>query len=178
MEKKAIEIPLSKHKMILMLVGSLLFCCGGLWLIIAQPKSSNLLLSNPTLVLLTGCIALFFFGAIAISIIYKLRNTTIGLTINEEGIIDNSSGVSGGLILWKDIVAIEKTTVVNQEFLKIITTNPQLYIDRQKSVFKKKAMLLNYKSYGSPIFISANALQTNFDTLYKTVTEKYSLYKQ
>ncbi|NHN24294.1 hypothetical protein FIA58_001285 [Flavobacterium jejuense] len=177
MKKDTIEIPLSKKKMMLKLLGSILFCCIGLWLIIKQPVSSNLFLSNPIVTLLIGCISILFFGIITISILNKFRNSNIGLTINAEGIIDNTSGISGGLILWKDIIDIQKTTVVNQQFLKIITNNPQLYIDKQKSVFKKKAMLLNYKSYGSPIFISANTLQINFDTLYETVLEKYLFYK-
>lgn len=177
MKKETIEIPLSKNKMILMLTGSLLFCCFGIWLIIKQPTMSNLFLSNSIVALTIGCISVLFFGAIAISILNKMRHSIIGLTINEKGIIDNASGISGGLILWEDIIDIEKTTVVNQEFLKIVTRNPQLYIDRQKSVFKKKAMLLNYKSYGSPIFISANALQVNFETLFEIILEQYSIYK-
>ncbi|NJM80956.1 MAG: hypothetical protein HC854_17510 [Flavobacterium sp.] len=49
----------------------------------------------------------------------------------------------------------------------IITKNPEAYISRQKGVLKRKTMQLNYKSYGSPICISANALQTNFDSLYQ-----------
>ena len=177
MKKETLEIPLSKKKMILMLIGSILFCCIGFWLLMKQPQSSNPIISNPAIVIVIGCICVLFFGVIALGILNKLKKSTIGLTINSDGIIDNTSGISSGLILWEDIIEIQKIIVVNQEFLKIVTKNPQSYIDSQKSIFKKKAMLLNYKSYGSPIFISANTLQINFDTLYVTVLEYYSHYK-
>lgn len=43
--------------------------------------------------------------------------------------------------------------------------------------FTRSAMKMNYKSYGSPISISANALQTDFDKLHKLMNEKMNEYK-
>lgn len=43
--------------------------------------------------------------------------------------------------------------------------NPQEYIDRKKSIFKRKGMDLNFKMYGSPLSITSNGLNISFDQL-------------
>ena len=94
-----------------------------------------------------------------------------------QGIIDNSSGVSAGVVLWSDIEEIKISKVMSQKFLMFIVKNPQDYIDKVTNPLKKKTVEMNYKSFGSPISISANSLQTNFDSLYKLLTEKMEEYK-
>lgn len=66
---------------------------------------------------------------------------------------------------------------MNQKFLMIIVKNPQEYIDQITNPIKRNAMKMNYKSYGSPISISANALKTDFDKLQRLITEKMNEYK-
>lgn len=77
--------------------------------------------------------------------------------------------MSAGLIEWDDIVELQIENVVNQKFIMVIVSNPEKYINRQKSSLKKMAMGRNYKSYGSPISISANGLKTNFEELYRLI---------
>jgi hypothetical protein len=59
----------------------------------------------------------------------------------------------------------------------VMVKNPEDYIRRVTNPFKRKGIQINYKSYGSPIFISANSLQTNFDKLYDVLIEKMKEYK-
>lgn len=54
----------------------------------------------------------------------------------------------------------------------IVVRNPQDYFDKVTNPLKRNAMKMNYKTYGSPISISANALQTNFDKLHNLLIEK------
>ena len=169
-----IEIPLSKNKLILMFLGSLIFVALGLWFVIKPPTISNRFLNNPTLILTVGIAAILFFGLCTIFLAKKLPDRTPGLIINDLGITDNSSGVSAGLILWSDIVAITVENVANQRFIMVIVKNPYDYINRQTGFIKRKAMEINYKSYGSPISISANGLKSNFVELYKIILDKYN----
>ena len=171
------EIPLSKKKMLLSLAGSLLFVLLGIWFILQPEQLSHGPLRNPVLVIIVGAVSILFFGAIAIVILKKMKGNPIGLTLSSEGIIDNSSGISSGIILWDDVVDITTTTVVNQKFVLILTKNPESYINRQTQILKKKTMQMNYKSYGSPICISANALQINFEDLHQIVLDYFSKYK-
>jgi hypothetical protein len=113
-----------------------------------------------------------FFGIIAIVIVRKFLDKKAGLIISKDGLTDNSSGVSAGFIPWSDIQEITVTQVMNQRFLMIIVSNPQYYLDKVANPIKRSAMKMNYKTYGSPISISSNTLQTNFDELHKLLVIK------
>ena len=172
-EENQIEIPLSKQKLYLMLFGSIVFVCIGTWFVVNPPKINNPIFDNPMLILISGISAIIFFGYIAFTIFKKLPDNKPGLIINSEGIIDNSSGVSAGIISWKDIIEITTLNVMNQKFIMFIVKNPEEYIKRQNGVVKRKAMEMNYRNYGSPISISANTLDTNFEELYELLQRKF-----
>jgi hypothetical protein len=176
-QDEQIEIPLSKKKMAMTLMGAIAFVGIGFWFVIKPPKIDNLFFGNPTILFIVGLSSIVFFGLIAFTIFRKLSDNKPGFIINRDGIIDNSSGISAGPVLWTDIEIIRVTQVMNQKFILIILKNPQDYIDRVKNPLKRKGMEVNYKNYGSPINISANALQTNFDELYKLLQEKMEHYK-
>lgn len=176
-EEQQIEIPLSKTKMMLSFLGSLIFVGLGLWFLIIPPKSNHWLFGIPTLVFIIGLASVIFFGLVAVIIFLKLSDKKPGLIINTNGITDNSSGVSAGLIPWTDIQEVKIAQVMNQKFLMFIVRNPQDYLNKVKNPLKRNAMKVNYKTYGSPISISSNALQTNFDDLYKLLIEKMNEYK-
>jgi len=175
--EEQIEIPLSKTKMTLTFIGSLIFVGLGIWFLVNPPKISNPILGNPTTIFIIGIASIVFFGLVAITIFRKFSDKKAGLIINKQGIIDNSSGVSAGEIPWTDIQEITISQVMNQKFLMIIVKNPQEYIDKVTSPIKRNAMKMNYKSYGSPISISSNALKTDFDKLQKLINEKMNEYK-
>lgn len=172
-----IEIPLSKTKMTITFLGSLAFVGLGLWFLINPPKSNHWLFGNPTLIFVVGLASVLFFGLVAITIFRKFSDKKAGLIISKDGITDNSSGVSAGLIPWTDIQEIKVSQVMNQKFLMFIVSNPQDYLDKVKNPLKRNAMKVNYKTYGSPISISSNALKTNFDDLQKLLVEKMNEYK-
>ncbi len=176
-KEEVIEIPLSKTKMTLSFLGSLMFVGLGLWLLTNLPKRNIGLFCNPTVIFIAGLAALIFFGLIAVIIFRKLIAKKPGLTVNRKGITDNSSGVSAGLIPWADIQEIKISKVMNQKFLMLIVKNPEYYLNKVTNPLKRSVMKMNYKTYGSPISISSNALQTNFEDLYKLLIEKRNEYK-
>ncbi|MDH4472782.1 MAG: STM3941 family protein [Fluviicola sp.] len=176
-QKEHIEIPLSKTKMTLTLLGSLAFVGIGIWFLIKPPKISNPILGNPTLIIAVGLASILFFGFVAVSIFRKLSSKNVGLIISRQGVTDNSSGVSAGLIPWTDIQEINVSQVMSQKFLLLIVRNPQEYLDNVRNPIKRTAMKANYKMYGSPISISAKVLDTDFDRLHQLMVEKLKEYK-
>ena len=172
-----IEIPLSKKKMLLTLFGAIVFVGLGIWFLINSHKISNPIFGNPTLIFIVGVASILFFGLVAVTIFRKFSDNKAGLIISKEGITDNSSGVSAGQIPWTDIQEIKVSQVMSQKFLMLIVRNPQDYLDKVTNPLKRNAMKMNYKTYGSPISISSNALQTDFDNLYKLLVEKMKEYK-
>jgi hypothetical protein len=160
-----IEIPLSKGKLTMLLIASIVFVVIGLWFVIDPPVFQDGLFSSPSLILGVGIVSILFFGLCAFSVLKKLKDKTAGLIIDSTGITDNASGISGGHIPWANITAIKTGQVVNQNFVMILVNNPNDYINRQTNIIKRKAAEINYKTYGSPISISANSLKCNFDEL-------------
>ncbi|MFB9079623.1 STM3941 family protein [Flavobacterium procerum] len=168
-----IEIPLSKKKMYLILAISILFVCLGIWFLTAPPTIDHPIYGNPKFIFSCGIASIVFFGYAGFSIFKKLGDKKPGLLINSEGITDNSSNVAAGLILWSDIIRITTANVMNQKFLIIKVKNPNEYINRQNGILKRKTVEMNYKTYGSPISISANTLDTNFVELYNLLQRKF-----
>ncbi len=177
-KNEQIEISLNKTKMIISLIGAIVFVILGLELIF-HPYLHNISFKGSRVIpIIIGLTSILFFGLISIFLIKKLSDKTAGLIINEDGIVDNSSGVSAGTVLWSDIKEIKVSHVMNQKFLMLIVHNPQDYLDRVSSKFKRKTMELNYKNYGSPISIPANTLKIKFSNLHELLTTKMKEYKQ
>ena len=173
-----IEIALSKKKIFLMLLGALAFVAIGLWFVISPPTISNSFWGNPTKIAIAGYASIIFFGLCAFVLIKKLPDNKPGLIIDQTGLTDNSSGVSAGQIFWSDIENISVIEIHRQKLIMLQVTNPQDYIDKQTSSFKRKMMQLNYKMYGTPLSITSNGLKVSFDELLSTLTDKFNAARQ
>jgi hypothetical protein len=171
-----IEIPLSKTKIGLLLLASIAFVVLGV-LFVMHPEKWSSSHYNPVIVFTGGLASILFFGLCGVSMAKKMFDRTPGLVVSDEGIVDNSGGASAGLIYWSDIETIKEIKVASQILLNIIVRNPQHYIDRQTSAFKRKVMQMNLKSSGTPISISANGLQCNYASLKDLLETKLEEYK-
>jgi len=172
-----IEIQLSKTKLTLMFIGSIIFVGLGIWYVTYPPKVNITIFSNPITVFIVGLASILFFGVVGFSISRKLFDKSVGLIISNEGIDDNSSGVSAGFVPWTDVIEIKDTKVANQNIISLIVKNPQDYIDRQKNFMKKKSMQMNYKCYDTVIGISANGLKCNHKELKTMLDAKFEEFK-
>ena len=173
-----IEIPLSKKKLLLMLAGSVGFILIGFRFIIDPPKISNPYFGDPTLLLLLGIVSILFFGICAVYIARKLPDNKAGLIIDSSGLIDNSSGVSAGRILWSDIQDISVIEIHRQKLIMLQVKNPQDYIDRQKSRFKRKMMQMNFNMYGTPLSITSNSLKIEFNELINILHDQFQVSRK
>lgn len=167
-----IVIPLSKKKLILMLTGSIVFVILGLWFVLKPPTISNPIFGNHATIFIAGIASILFFGLCAVYLIIKLPDTKPGLIIDNIGLTDNSSGVSVGQILWSDIENIEVIEIHGQKLIMLQLINPQEYIDKQTSGFKRKMMQMNFNMYGTPLSISTNSLKIKSDELLKILSDK------
>ena len=180
MEPQKIEIQLSNYKLVIMLLGSMLFIGLGIWfqyLAVDPPVFSFPLLSQPIVYRLLGLLAIMFFGFCGLFAARKLQDRTPGLIISEEGIADNSSGIPSGMIPWEDITEIKEAGAMNQRFMMLMLRNPEDYINRHKGI-RRNFVAANFKSYGSPIAISANALKCSNKELKETLLEYFQRYKK
>ena len=164
------EIQLSKIKLLMALIGSAIFVGLGVWFVM-KPAIINP--NNEIYPFITGIASILFFGACLIYAIKKMFDTKAGLVIDENGINDNSSGASVGLINWEDISGISTSEIRLTKFILIETTNPGKYINRAKNSISKLAMKFNNKKYGTPLAISSNSLEIEHHELLDKLESNY-----
>ena len=171
MEK--VEIQLSKKKIILLSIGSFLFVLLGILFIIYPEKFISYIMRSEEFIRIAGIASVLFFGSTGIYGIFKMFDNKIGLTIDENGIIDNTNATSIGLIKWSEITEIKTEQVMSTKFL-LIFVNDQSKILEKASGMKRKLMEANAKMYGTPISITANTLKFDFDELERLIKKKLS----
>jgi hypothetical protein len=171
-----IEIPLSKKKMFLALIGSIIFIALGIAFMLNPEKYISFVFRNAELIRISGIAAFIFSTLCAIYISIKLFDNKPGLIIDQNGITDNSNMSSVGLIDWADITNINVGQVKSTKYLLIKNKNSQKYISRAN---KLNAMLLqaNFKMYGTPISITSNSLKCDFEKLENLIRDKWNEYK-
>lgn len=166
-----LAIELSKAKMILLLLGAIVFVAAGLWMFSLNPETIREAHKNPLFVHGVGIAAMVFFGLCVLAALRKLFDKRPGLVLNSSGIIENSSSVSAGFIPWSEIVGAEIFQVHRQKMLIIKVINPEAYIERGNAL-KRLANRANYKMCGSPIAITSNTLKISFPELL-SIFERY-----
>ena len=175
---EAVIIPISKRKITLLFFGSVLFVAFGVYFLMEPGKFVGPVMQSKPFVFIIGAAAVIFFGICAVFAGIKFFDKRPGIIIDKNGITDNSSGVSGGLISWKEITGISTAQVHNQRFILLMVNDPEKRIEAEPGSFKKRMMKINYRMYNTPVCISANGLQCNFDELYKLISEGYKQNKK
>lgn len=169
MEK--IEIPISKTKISFLLMGSLAFVVLGVLFTLTPDSFTTTFHRNPQIIRIAGILASFFFGAAGIHGLRKLFGKSVGLTVDDDGITDNSNASSVGRIDWCDIVDITTAQVMSTRFLLIFVINPDKYLERANG-FKRKLMKENMRIYGTPLSITSNTLIYDFSDLERLIKGK------
>ena len=123
-----IEIPLSKTKNILMLLGCILFVVLGIFFILKPEIFISPFVRTPLFIQIIGIVTVLFFGIAGVYGCRKLFDRRMGLVIDLDGIYDNSNASSIGLIKWDDIINIKTEQISSTKFLLIYIKNPEAYI--------------------------------------------------
>lgn len=170
----SISIPLSKGKIVLIVIGSIAFVVMSCLLLIYSqqiPRMNSILIKG---VVASG---ILFFGFCGVFGLKKLFDDKPGLIIDAEGIVDNSSAVAAGRILWDEITSLKISEIAGQRFLTIMVVSPEKYVGGQS---KLRAWLnsMNTKMTGSPINISTNALKISLDALADHLTKACAKYRK
>lgn len=149
------EIPFNKLKLLLALVGSIMFVVLGVYLLFVWSEEPGV--SNPLLKKILGVITVLFFGVVGILGIIKILRNKSALTINELGIVDNTNFTSSGLIKWENITGFKIEEMMSQKFLVIHISNAEEMIEAATGM-RKKVMKSNYSMYRTPITIPASTV--------------------
>ena len=177
-ENNQIEIQLSKSKLVKLLIFSILFLSVGLWMIFTNPETSNPLFNNPIVK------AIAFYGSVIMGLIgmyyfsKKLLDKKPALIIDDKGIYDNYTLFNFDLIPWSDVSQIWEGSVATsvaskQQFITVGLVDPDKYISKEKNLIKRKLLIVNTKSYGSPIHLSTNGFVMDHNELLHLLKEEH-----
>ena len=172
-----IKIKSSKKKILLLIYGLLVCIIIEIPLIMNPERYVSTLFRNPLFIRITSIIGFVICFITLIVFVKVVLSRKLGLTINNDGIIDSSSYISKGLIKWDDIVSIKRIEVMSTKFLLIGVKNPERYVDNETNKIKKRFLQVNLKKYGTPITISSTTLEYDFEKLEKVLLNAYKEYK-
>lgn len=173
-----ILVPISKTKLTLMLIGSLIFVALGIFYMNDPKAFLNPVFRSKELIFIVGIACVLFFGLASLYLFKKLLDNRPGLIISTDGIFDNSSATPVGLIEWKDIVDTEVIKIHGQRIILIKVKKPEKYIKRQESKRIRNVFKANLDFYGTPITLTANGLKIEFEKLERLLTESIEKYRQ
>jgi hypothetical protein len=178
MTNNLIEIPKSNSKIIKITIGCTLVVLLGIYFVI-KPDLMELeffgfALNNTYL----GFTLVIVFGFFLLLLIKQLLAKGAGLMIDNGGITDNSSFTAMGFISWRDIEDITTINLKGQDLILINVVNPNEYVNNIPGGMKRNILLLNIKSTGTPIAISATGLKTTHDELLLMMKENFNKYRK
>ncbi len=164
-----IEIPLSKTKLLFGIGAS--FLCIAVGYSLFSEMAEHQTRYPPIFVKIIGLVCILTATITSIYGIVKIFDKKAGLTIDKQGIIDNTNFVSIGLIKWSEIIDIKTERVKSSEFLLIFIKEPNKVLEKFSGI-KRKLMNWNMKRYGTPLSITSKTLKCNFNDLEKLLKDK------
>jgi hypothetical protein len=147
------------------MIGAAAFVAAGAWLFTMDDRTIGRY-RDPVYVHGVGLVAIIFFGLGGIIGARKLFDRRPGLQFTEAGIVDNASGVAAGFVLWSDITGTMIYTIKRSRFLVVKVMGPEKYI-AIGGVLRRSLNRMTFKTFGSPIALSSNALAISFDELVR-----------
>lgn len=152
-----IEIELDKRKLRLIFLLLLIFSVIGFcFLLFPESFTSNKYDSTEFIRIIGLVVSILFLPGLLI-LGKKISSPQFGLLINKEGIVDNGTGSSLGLVTWDDIIRFQ--IIPTSKILLIRVRKPQKYINQGSSRLVRFFLSLNNRIYGSPVVIPTVTLK-------------------
>ncbi|OOG58317.1 hypothetical protein B0E48_06295 [Rhodanobacter sp. C03] len=175
-----VTIPLSKSKLLFLLLVSCAFVVGGYWMFTmdAAEIESQSRFNSPLFVHGFGLAAIVFVGLAAVAVFRKLIDPSPGLVLDDRGLLDNSGAFSSGFIPWSDITGFEVRQISSrQRILFVLLKDPKKYIAKFKPI-KRALLRANQSVAASPVAITSSSIAIGFDELVTLVNRYLSAYRQ
>lgn len=172
-----IEIYSSKKKSLLLLIGSIAFVAIGVWLVLEADNLTGWRARNPIFIRGIGITSIIFFGLGIFIGIKRLIKSEIALIIDSKGLNVNPKKSLTEFIKWTDIKGFEEIKIQRTRIVIIGVKNPEYWLDKETSGFRRKLMQFNMNNYNSPYNIASAGLDISSDNLIETLNIYFEKYK-
>ena len=174
---ESIEFYSSKKKSLLLLLGSITFVALGIWLLLEADNLTVWKARNPILTRGIGIASILFFGLGIFIGIKRVIKSEIALIIDSKGLNVNPNKSLTEFIKWSDMNGFEEIKIQSTRIVIIGVKNPEYWLDKETSVFRRKLMQFNISNYNSPFNIVASGLNISSDQLIETLNNYYDRHK-
>jgi hypothetical protein len=157
------EIPFNKTRYSLAATFCVALVTVGI-LMASQPENFNAISLDYAFLLQIGLFLTILFGGSLVFVLFKIFDSSMGLIINDEGIIDNAGGLKFGLIQWSNITAFSSKKHVGNTFILIYINNEEEVLNSLGKV-KRRLVQENMKTFETPVAISATMLKIKAEDL-------------
>ncbi|WP_268848611.1 STM3941 family protein [Flavobacterium aestivum] len=175
MEK--IEIYSSKKKSLLLLIASLIFVIGGIYMFVNAENLTGYRAKSPIFMKGIGIISVLFFGFGIYVSIKRLIQNQLMLIIDKTGVNLSPKKSLSERIEWKNIEGFSEIKIQGTKIVLIDVNNSDYWIEKEENIIRKKLIKYNVDNYGSPFNFSANSMQMNHAELMKTLNENLNKHK-
>jgi len=172
-----IEIYSSKKKSFLLLIASLIFVIGGIYMFIDAEYPTPYRSRSPIFIKGIGILSVLFFGLGIYVSIRQLISDQLILIIDKFGLNVNPKGPIIETIEWKNIEGFSEIKIQSTKIVIININNSNYWIDKEGKKIKKMLLKFNVKNYGSPFNLSANSMQISHQDLMKILNENLKKFK-
>lgn len=167
----------SKKKSLLLLIGSTAFVVLGFWLVLEADNLTGWRTRNPIFTRGIGIASILFFGLGVFIGIKRLIKSEIALIIDTKGLNVNPRKSLNEYINWSDINGFEEIKIQSTRIIIIGVKNPDFWLNKETSGFRRKLMQFNINNYNSPFNIAASGLDISSDKLIGTLNNYYDRHK-
>lgn len=156
-------IGFNKRWLLFTLLGAAILVAAGIyiWVLADNPDTPAARRSAYRIV---GAAVTILFSLGFLAFLYKLLQRQPALVIDDQGVIDQASGITAGRIPWEDITGFEIVSVGAAPLFVVHVANPNDYLSRAGAM-KRKVGEANLRRVGSPIAMSANFIDADIDEL-------------
>jgi hypothetical protein len=103
----------------------------------------------------------------------RRSDSSAGLTIGKEGIDDQSSDLSLGIIKWGDIKEIDREQCLKERMFILIVRKENDYKKRAKNSAITRLLEQNIRRYGTPVVIDPSYLEISLEELLDQSIEHF-----
>jgi hypothetical protein len=171
------EIPFSRRKTALILVGGLLFVAAGAWLLspYAPPPRARRFRTTQEQVQLLGLSVVVLFGVAAAFAARKLFDRRPALELGPAGLLARSSALAVGLVPWTDIAGFKVFELRGQRMVVVLVHDQAPYLARG-GLLARAMRRANAAMCGSPITFASSSMRIDFDRLLELVQAYHAHY--
>lgn len=159
----------SKKKLIgLALLAAMFVVFGGVFIAVGLSTAINSIF-----LLILGFVCVTFFGFSLVYMLGRLINKKPSIILTDDGIVDDSSFISGGSLKWTEIEDILLFKYMGKDFIGLKLYDLNSYMAKQ-SVWKRLFMNVNNRMVHAPINIAGSTLTIPLMDLFNKMEESWS----